>query len=89
VSDAVGHSGRCIVLQKFWRAIYFCKIVIEKIYKKIVTVGLKGKIKITASGGLTGTENLRKRPISFKILLIFLLLSFPFIFVTYKSKKTV
>jgi hypothetical protein len=31
VPDAVGHDGRCIVLQNFGRAIYFCKIEIENI----------------------------------------------------------
>jgi hypothetical protein len=36
VPDAVGHDGRCIVLQNFWRTIYFCKIVIENIYKKSI-----------------------------------------------------
>jgi hypothetical protein len=34
VSDAVSHDDRCIVLQNFERTIYFCKIMIEKIYKK-------------------------------------------------------
>jgi hypothetical protein len=35
VPATVAHDGRCIVLQDFWRAIYFLKIEIEKIYKKI------------------------------------------------------
>jgi hypothetical protein len=31
---AVGHDGRCIVLENFRPTIYFCKIEIEKILKK-------------------------------------------------------
>jgi hypothetical protein len=34
VPDAVGHGGRCIVLQNFGQTMYFCKIVIEKYIKK-------------------------------------------------------
>jgi hypothetical protein len=37
VPAAVGHSGRCIVLQNFWQTIYFCKIEIEKIKKFFIT----------------------------------------------------
>jgi hypothetical protein len=37
VPAAVGHSGRCIVLQNFLQTIYFCKIEIEKIKKFLIT----------------------------------------------------
>jgi hypothetical protein len=37
VPAAVGHSGRCIVLQNFSHTIYFCKIEIEKIKKFFIT----------------------------------------------------
>jgi hypothetical protein len=58
---AVGHGGRCIVLQNVWRTIYFCKI--GKIYiKYLIFVPREEELELVAGpcGGRRGVSGKRR-----------------------------